>query len=123
MSDDVSDSVPGLLASGLSSGDSCLMQVMRCIHAYSSGLNRGSVDTHVIWISGSVLSRIFFVLGWAALSPPSFSPALDAEVKAFVKSVNRLVRTTLFIFFLARLFCSTEKSYDDDRLFGYELSS
>ena len=77
---------------------------MRCIHAYSSGLNVGSSDTHVIWISGSVLSRIFLVEGWSELLPALFSPALDAEIKVFAKRVSRLVRTTLFIFFLAELF-------------------
>ena len=80
------------------------MQVMRCIHAYSSGLNVGSSDTHVIWISGSVLSRIFLVGGWSEPLPAPFSPALDAEIKVFAKSVSRLARMTFFIFFLARFF-------------------
>ena len=64
----------------------------------------GSSDTQVIWISGSILSRIFLVGGWSEPLPGSFSPALDAEIKIFAKSVSRLVRTTLFIFFLARFF-------------------
>ena len=40
-SGDVVKSVAGLLAPDSSSGGSCLMQVMRCIHAYSSGFKRG----------------------------------------------------------------------------------
>ena len=66
----------------------------------------GSSDTHVIWISGSVLSRIVLVEGWSEPLPATFSPALDVEIKVFAKRVSRACEDAdiSFIFFLAGLF-------------------